>query len=417
MRRQPRRRDGACAPAVLATVLCPAPHLMRAPLPPSLHNSANFPIIAITLRNNLKQLLTRKDKPFHPTFDRFFFPLIAIGPPILVAFFTENVKFLVSFTGSYGEAEGVRGGVGVLPLCRRSSTVVRLFSVCFFPRSGCGHSVRHSHDAAAGGAHQATGRARQPRRQRPQVSRCAWAGRCACECCALSPGCAYCSPLTALLSLLFSHRLAPRSSRCPRRSSQDVLLGEDLAVHCAWLVLCLHCARDLQPRLLQRIAIGVQRYQSSAVRDKRRLGMKRGLVRDEKGREGGGEVSLASVRQRDGGVTRGCHAHAYMHVYMRSMGWEEREKREKKKREREREKEREKREQTTADAVLLSFSFHCSSPRIQRVSNLINAHTRTHAHTHTHTRIHTHTHACLQKGTTADATSTANLSQQVLRLF
>lgn len=68
--------------------------------------SANFPIIAITLRNNLKQLLTRKDKPFHPTFDRFFFPLIAIGPPILVAFFTENVKFLVSFTGSYA-------GVGI----------------------------------------------------------------------------------------------------------------------------------------------------------------------------------------------------------------------------------------------------------------------------------------------------------------
>jgi hypothetical protein len=78
-------------------------------LPPC---SANFPIIAITLRNNLKQLLTRKDKPFSPAFDRYFFPLIAIGPPIMVAFFTENVKFLVSFTGSYGRSVG-RAGPGL----------------------------------------------------------------------------------------------------------------------------------------------------------------------------------------------------------------------------------------------------------------------------------------------------------------
>eukprot|EP01147_Barroeca_monosierra_P009219 gene9219-1505_t len=63
--------------------------------------SANFPIIAITLRNNLQHLLERPEKPFPPAVRRIILPLLAIGPPILVGYFTENVGFLVSFTGSY----------------------------------------------------------------------------------------------------------------------------------------------------------------------------------------------------------------------------------------------------------------------------------------------------------------------------
>ena len=68
--------------------------------------STNFPIISITLRENLKALVKVLMKPwmkgrdFHPLFDRIFFPLLAIVPPILMAFATQNETLLVSITGS-----------------------------------------------------------------------------------------------------------------------------------------------------------------------------------------------------------------------------------------------------------------------------------------------------------------------------
>eukprot|EP00050_Salpingoeca_kvevrii_P014701 m.39079 g.39079 ORF g.39079 m.39079 type:complete len:479 (+) comp5925_c0_seq1:202-1638(+) len=67
--------------------------------------SANFPIIAITLRNNLRTLISpfaRNSQINH----KHLYAVLAIVPPIFVAFFTENVGFLVSFTGSYA-------GVGI----------------------------------------------------------------------------------------------------------------------------------------------------------------------------------------------------------------------------------------------------------------------------------------------------------------
>lgn len=69
--------------------------------------SANFPIIAITLRNNLKTLLNTTVKGFvsEPN-TKYFYPLLAVGPPIIVAYFTDNVAMLVSYTGSYA-------GVGI----------------------------------------------------------------------------------------------------------------------------------------------------------------------------------------------------------------------------------------------------------------------------------------------------------------
>ena len=69
--------------------------------------STNFPIISITLRENLKALfrsLLRKwrgDKEFHFVISRFGFPLLAIIPAILIAFVTTNVEALVSVTGSF----------------------------------------------------------------------------------------------------------------------------------------------------------------------------------------------------------------------------------------------------------------------------------------------------------------------------
>ncbi|XP_033106687.1 transmembrane protein 104-like [Anneissia japonica] len=66
--------------------------------------SASFPIIAITLRNNLQTLFSRTGQPRPWMINRIGFPLLTIIPPIIVAFVTMNVEFLVSFTGSYAGA-------------------------------------------------------------------------------------------------------------------------------------------------------------------------------------------------------------------------------------------------------------------------------------------------------------------------
>ena len=96
--------------------------------------SANFPIIAITLRNNL-QTLGHKFQTAAPVraaseegtgsgaattrtvsqdaWNQYLYPSLAIGPPIVVAYFTEQVEVLISYTGSYA-------GVGiqyVIPAC------------------------------------------------------------------------------------------------------------------------------------------------------------------------------------------------------------------------------------------------------------------------------------------------------------
>lgn len=69
--------------------------------------STNFPIISITLRENLKALFQtvfkkwRGDKEFHFLINRLTFPLLAIAPPIFIAFATTNVEALVSVTGSF----------------------------------------------------------------------------------------------------------------------------------------------------------------------------------------------------------------------------------------------------------------------------------------------------------------------------
>ena len=69
--------------------------------------STNFPIISITLRENLKALAIillkrwRGDAPFHWAINRFLFPVLALVPAIAIAFGTQNVQLLVSITGSF----------------------------------------------------------------------------------------------------------------------------------------------------------------------------------------------------------------------------------------------------------------------------------------------------------------------------
>jgi len=77
--------------------------------------STNFPIIAITLRNNLETMIT--DLPYFSnmstTTRRLLFPLLATVPPTLVALGTENLGILVTITGAYAGA----GIQYVIPCC------------------------------------------------------------------------------------------------------------------------------------------------------------------------------------------------------------------------------------------------------------------------------------------------------------
>ncbi|XP_066592516.1 transmembrane protein 104 homolog isoform X3 [Prorops nasuta] len=68
--------------------------------------STNFPIIAITLRNNLQTLLFKDDSLNHSRIKKFICVCLAVIPPYLVAMTTMDVSKLVSITGSYA-------GVGI----------------------------------------------------------------------------------------------------------------------------------------------------------------------------------------------------------------------------------------------------------------------------------------------------------------
>merc|ERR1719203_2337231 len=68
--------------------------------------STNFPIIAITLRKNLEELITSIPafSTMRPITRRTVFPLLAIVPPALIAVATEDLGILVTITGAYAGA-------------------------------------------------------------------------------------------------------------------------------------------------------------------------------------------------------------------------------------------------------------------------------------------------------------------------
>lgn len=64
--------------------------------------STSFPIIAITLQSNLKNLML--DSTTHRSnvgINRLVFPTLAVAPPVIVALCTHNIKYLVEITGTY----------------------------------------------------------------------------------------------------------------------------------------------------------------------------------------------------------------------------------------------------------------------------------------------------------------------------
>lgn len=68
--------------------------------------STSFPIIAITLQNNLKALFLDVNaiERYNFVLRRLLFPTLAIIPPAVVAFSTHDLGNLVKYTGAYGGA-------------------------------------------------------------------------------------------------------------------------------------------------------------------------------------------------------------------------------------------------------------------------------------------------------------------------
>lgn len=84
--------------------------------------STNFPIISITLRNNLKAIGYNPARPYTFLVDRVVFPLLALIPPLAVSLGTNQVEFLVGITGSYA-GTGIQYVIpALLVYCARKQT-------------------------------------------------------------------------------------------------------------------------------------------------------------------------------------------------------------------------------------------------------------------------------------------------------
>ena len=67
--------------------------------------STSFPIIGITLRENLKCLFLKGEESQYGLFRRrYLFPLMTVIPPITIAYITYDIGMLVNFTGMYAGA-------------------------------------------------------------------------------------------------------------------------------------------------------------------------------------------------------------------------------------------------------------------------------------------------------------------------
>ncbi|XP_011301373.1 transmembrane protein 104 homolog [Fopius arisanus] len=66
--------------------------------------STSFPIIAITLRNNLQSLFLNKDSTYNLCLRKLTFPILAVVPPYAIAMATKDLSILVGITGSYAGA-------------------------------------------------------------------------------------------------------------------------------------------------------------------------------------------------------------------------------------------------------------------------------------------------------------------------
>ncbi|UYV80168.1 TMEM104 [Cordylochernes scorpioides] len=90
--------------------------------------SANFPIISITLCNNLKSLILNENKPHSFFLNRIAFPLLSLIPPLLICMVTNNLSMLVGYTGSYAGA-GVQYVIPALLVYRARKDSLQLLGL------------------------------------------------------------------------------------------------------------------------------------------------------------------------------------------------------------------------------------------------------------------------------------------------
>ncbi|OTF76902.1 hypothetical protein BLA29_008806 [Euroglyphus maynei] len=62
---------------------------------------SSYTIIALTLINNMKVLISFNDDMYYGRLVQYSMPLIAIIPPLVIALFTEDVSAIVQYVGSY----------------------------------------------------------------------------------------------------------------------------------------------------------------------------------------------------------------------------------------------------------------------------------------------------------------------------
>lgn len=68
--------------------------------------STSFPIIAITLKNNLQSLCldTGRIESYNVVVRKILFPVVTVVPPVLLTYYLEDISVLIEFTGSYAGA-------------------------------------------------------------------------------------------------------------------------------------------------------------------------------------------------------------------------------------------------------------------------------------------------------------------------
>ncbi|XP_006179513.1 transmembrane protein 104 isoform X1 [Camelus ferus] len=103
--------------------------------------STNFPIIAVTLRNNWKTLFHREGGTYPWVVDRVVFPTITLLPPVLVAFCTHDLESLVGITGAYA-GTGIQYVIPafLVYLCRRDTQLAFGFGTINKHRSPFRHT-------------------------------------------------------------------------------------------------------------------------------------------------------------------------------------------------------------------------------------------------------------------------------------
>jgi len=90
--------------------------------------STNFPIIAITLRNNLQTLCLAEGRRHGLFVRRLLFPALALAPPFVVALVFQDLQMLVGVTGSYA-GSGIQYVVPALLVYNSRRTTLTLIGM------------------------------------------------------------------------------------------------------------------------------------------------------------------------------------------------------------------------------------------------------------------------------------------------